>query len=72
MGHTLMTSAIRRPGRPDGLLEDSPAGDAEEADNDELLFESLIESFPASDPPSWTALMRVGPPNRKDPRRGKH
>jgi hypothetical protein len=32
--------------------------------NDEL-DESLIESFPASDPPSWIALVRVGIPNRK-------
>jgi hypothetical protein len=32
--------------------------------NDEIA-QSLIDSFPASDPPSWTALARVGVPNRK-------
>jgi|tagenome__1003787_1003787.scaffolds.fasta_scaffold20990109_41 hypothetical protein len=61
-----MTSAKRRPGQPDGPPR--PASDAEEADVDELFVESLIESFPASDPPSRTALMRVGPPKRKDAR----
>ncbi len=27
--------------------------------------ESLEESFPASDPPSWVALDRIGPPKRE-------
>jgi hypothetical protein len=62
----------RRLGQPDGTPQDRPASDAEEAHSDELLDESLIETFPASDPPCWTVLMRVGPPNRKDPRRGSH
>jgi hypothetical protein len=64
-----MTSATRWPGQPDGPPQDRPASDVE-AHDDELLVESLIETFPASDPPSWTALTRVGSPNRKDPRRG--
>jgi hypothetical protein len=34
------------------------------ADDDEIL-ESLIDSFPASDPPAWVALARVGVPKRK-------
>jgi hypothetical protein len=64
-----MTSAERRrrPTRVDRPKE-LRSGDAEAALSDELV-ESLIETFPASDPPSWTALTRVGPPHRKDPRR---
>jgi hypothetical protein len=33
-------------------------------ENDEIL-ESLIDTFPASDPPAWIALARVGIPKRK-------
>jgi hypothetical protein len=29
------------------------------------IDESLIETFPASDPPAWVALTRVGKPKRK-------
>jgi hypothetical protein len=65
-----MTSAARRPGQPDGPPKDRPVSDAEEAPSDESLVESLIESFPTSDPPSWTALTRVGLPKRKGSRRG--
>jgi hypothetical protein len=65
-----MTAARRRTSRPDWPPQDRPVSDAEEAHGDELLVESLMETFPASDPPSWTALTRVGPPNRKGPRRG--
>jgi hypothetical protein len=32
-------------------------------DDDEIL-ESLIDTFPASDPPAWVALARVGVPKR--------
>jgi hypothetical protein len=32
-------------------------------DDDEIL-ESLIDTFPASDPPAWVALARVGIPKR--------
>jgi hypothetical protein len=29
------------------------------------IAESLIETFPASDPPAWISLTRVGIPKRK-------
>jgi hypothetical protein len=29
------------------------------------IDESLIETFPASDPPAWVALARVGTPKRR-------
>jgi len=29
------------------------------------IDESLIETFPASDPPAWVALSRVGIPKRR-------
>jgi hypothetical protein len=34
------------------------------ADEDEIV-ESLIETFPASDPPAWIGLTRVGLPKRQ-------
>ncbi len=34
------------------------------SDEDELV-ESLVETFPASDPPTWIPLARVGIPKRK-------
>jgi hypothetical protein len=43
---------------------------------DEEITESLIETFPASDPPAWVALARVGNPKRQTTsrraRRAKH
>ena len=34
------------------------------ADEDDIV-ESLIETFPASDPPAWVTLARVGIPDRR-------
>jgi hypothetical protein len=38
--------------------------------NDELsqvdIDESLEETFPASDPPSWAARLRIGAPRRRE------
>jgi hypothetical protein len=60
-----MTSATRKPSQPDGPPQDRLVGVAEKANGEELLEESLIETFPASDAPCWTALTRVGLPDRK-------
>jgi hypothetical protein len=34
-------------------------------DDDDEILKSLIDTFPASDPPAWVALARVGIPKRK-------
>jgi hypothetical protein len=60
-----MTSATPKPSQPDGPPQDRLVGVAEKANGEELLEESLIETFPASDAPCWTALTRVGLPDRK-------
>jgi hypothetical protein len=44
------------------VLADPGDGDTSQADIDE----SLEESFPASDPPSWTVRLRIGAPRRRN------
>jgi hypothetical protein len=49
-----------------GRANARPLQDSETiASTDDEILESLIDTFPASDPPAWTALARVGVPKRK-------
>jgi hypothetical protein len=49
-----------------GRANARPLQDSETiASTDDEILESLIDTFPASDPPAWLALARVGIPNRK-------
>ncbi len=51
-----------RKGESDGrLLRDSETS----ATTDDDILESLIDTYPASDPPAWIATARVGMPERK-------
>jgi hypothetical protein len=34
-------------------------------DTESMLDETLEQTFPASDPPSWTLVTRIGSPRRK-------
>jgi hypothetical protein len=40
-------------------------------DDDEIL-ESLVDTFPASDPPAWVALARVGIPRHRGGLENQH
>jgi hypothetical protein len=51
-----------RKGRATRPLQD---GETIASTDDDEILESLIDTFPASDPPAWVALARVGIPKRK-------
>jgi hypothetical protein len=51
----------KRKGRADAR----PLRKLETVEITDEITESLIETFPASDPPAWVALARVGIPKRQ-------
>jgi hypothetical protein len=59
-----MISRILRPQNQEGRRNARPSQINETPVIDEIT-ESLIETFPASDPPAWVALARVGIPKRQ-------
>jgi hypothetical protein len=59
-----MTSRILRPQNQKGRAFARPSQTIETPTIDEIT-ESLIETFPASDPPARVALARVGIPKRR-------
>jgi hypothetical protein len=68
-----MTSRASHHRSRKGRANARPLQDSEtiaSTDDDEIL-ESLIDTFPASDPPAWVALARVGVPKRKPSRARK-
>jgi hypothetical protein len=48
-----------------GRASARPTRETEPTDVDDELTLSLIETFPASDPPAWIPLARLGVPKRR-------
>ena len=56
-GHRRASAVARRQRRQQSDMQDATPSEQE-------IDESLEETFPASDPPSWTLLARIGSPKR--------
>jgi hypothetical protein len=55
----------KRQQRQSGRASARPTRETEPTDVDDELTLSLIETFPASDPPAWIPQARVGVPKRR-------
>jgi hypothetical protein len=64
----MMSGALHRRNRKD-RAKARPLQKIETIATDDEIAESLIDTFPASDPPAWIPLARVGIPKR--PRRSR-
>jgi hypothetical protein len=59
----MMSGALHRRNRKD-RAKARPLQKIETIATADEIAESLIDTFPASDPPAWIPLARVGAPNR--------
>jgi hypothetical protein len=58
-----MLASLMAGKKSDAMTKDNmPAEQGADLDDEELLDEALIETFPASDPPSNTVVTGIGPP----------
>ena len=53
---------------PAAVLHSSPRPERERLRREAALDETIEQSFPASDPPSWTPITSVGEPHRQPQR----
>jgi hypothetical protein len=65
----VLPAGSERPGKghPRRQHGEADAGErmAQQSIDNSIIDESLEDSFPASDPPSWTISARVGAPSRR-------